>query len=211
MSDKQPRHPWDWYVEQPWVTRALLAHADLDRSVPVWDPFCGMGNVVAALSECGYTAYGTDIHDRSDNLNCFDGHDFLGDQRCMFEAFNRLSIVMNPAYSYQDDVFVPALAEKIIRKALGIATDVVAALLPVKWLASGGRYALFSEFKPIGIYILCERPSMPPGNIIAELGDRAFRRGKIDYCWIVWDKTAEPLAFAPTYWIPARPLSERRA
>ena len=63
---------------------------------------------------------------------------------------------------------------------------------------------------PIGVWVLTERPSMPPGDQIEELGDLAFERGKIDYVWILWDKRRCPHAtnvgqpFVPTFWIPPR-------
>src|SRR3546814_5718914 len=37
---------------------------------------------------------------------------------------------------------------------LSIATHKVCALLPLKWLASAGRYRLFTEETPIGVWIL---------------------------------------------------------
>ena len=29
---------------------------------------------------------------------------------------------------------------------------------------------------------------MPPGDMIEKMGDQAFKRGKVDYMWVVWDK-----------------------
>lgn len=132
-------------------------------------------------------------------------HDWLGDQRHMLEADGKLSIIFNPPYSRQDGKLVRGLAERMIRRALEVATHKVCALLPVKWLASKGRHQLFErDHRPTGIWILCERPSMPPGDVIEEMGDSAFTDGKVDYMWVVWDKHFPALPYTPTNWIAPR-------
>lgn len=203
------RHPWDWYVEQPWVTDRLLAHAPIDAGVAILDPCCGSGNIVRALRAHGHEAYGMDLFDRGSPY--FLGvNDWLGPQRTLFEIMGPRSIVMNPPFSYQDGRLARGLAMRFVLRALDAATHQVAALLPLKWLASQERYALFSRQTPIGIWVLTERPSMPPGDQIEALGKRAWARGKVDYVWILWDKRRTPATdrdgkpFAPTYWIPPR-------
>lgn len=200
------RHPWDWYVEEQWVTHRLLDFVQLEQDVTILDPACGQCHIPAALADRGFKAFGTDLFRRSEDPRFLGTHDFLGDQIHMLEAIGKLSILMNPPFSSQGGKLVKGLGENFVRRALAIATHKVAALLPLKWLASAGRYRLFAEHMPAGIYVLSERPSMPPGDKIAELGPRcAYRRGKIDYVWILWDKNAEPLPYAPTFWIPPRP------
>lgn len=203
---KVDRHPWDWYVEQAWVTQRLLdVLPDLERDVVYLDPACGLCTIPQTLVDNGFSAFGTDIVARIDNPLFLAEHDFLGDQVQLLEAAAGLSIFMNPPFSYQDGKLVRGLAEKFVRKALAIATHKVAVLLPLKWLASAGRVRLFTEFPPT-IYVLGERPSMPPGDKIAALGARsAWKRGKVDYMWLVWDKQAPRLPHAPTFWIPQRP------
>ncbi|WP_374414237.1 class I SAM-dependent methyltransferase [Novosphingobium colocasiae] len=206
------RHPWDWYVEEKWVTHRLLDVLELENDITYLDPFCGLLHIPQALSERGFQhVYGTDLFARDPGHRLFLGeHDFLGDQRHLLEASRRLSIIMNPPFSCQDGRLVRGLAEKCIRQALSIASHKVCALLPLKWLASEGRYRLFTDETPIGVWILCERPSMPPGNLIEQLGDNAYEHGKVDYMWVVWDKNCAPARdsrgtqFAPTYWIPPR-------
>jgi hypothetical protein len=199
------RHPWDWYVEEQWVTHRLLDFVAMDPAVTYLDPACGQMHIPQALAARGLMAFGTDLFQRTEDPRFMGEHNFLGDQRHMLEASPALSIVMNAPYSCQGGKLVRGLAERFIRRALGLATHQVAALLPLKWLASQGRCRLFAEHQPSGIYILCERPSMPPGNIIRDLADRAYRNGKIDYMWVVWDKHAPALPHAPTFWIPPRP------
>jgi len=217
-KEKKPRHPWDWYVEQKWVTHRLLDFAPIDLGINMIDPCCGMGNIINALRERNQPAFGTDLFDRG--APHFLGlHDFLGDQRAIFEAISELSIIMNPPFSFQDGALVRGLAMQFVLRALDVATHQVAALLPVKWLASQERFALFSSRStaPIGAWILTERPSMPPGNEIEALGDNAWKRGKVDYMWVLWDKRREPHfdqrgdIFVPTYWIPPRDKQAKAA
>jgi hypothetical protein len=204
-GEKLPRHPWDWYVEEQWVTAALLDMIELEPDVDYLDPFCGMGNIPMTLLDRGFRAFGTDKFARiGHNSKFFLGeHDFMGDQRHMMEACPRLSIVMNPPFSYQDGQLVRGLSLRIARRALELATHKVAALVPLKWLSSKERYAFFTATKP-SIFVFSERPSMPPGDQIEEMGEDAYKRGKVDYMWLVWDKQRPAGDFAPTRWIPPR-------
>jgi hypothetical protein len=200
------RHPWDWYQEEAWVTHRLCDFVDFEHHVHYIDPCCGSGTIPKVLTDRGLMAFGTDKFQRTDSKLFLNEHDFLGDQMSLIEHWHPLSVIMNPPFSNQDGKKVRALAEKFVRKALSIATHKVAALLPVKWLGSAGRYRLFTDFPPT-IYILCERPSMPPGDKVASLGPKAaFKRGKIDYMWVVWDKQVPRMDQARTVWIPPRSL-----
>jgi len=201
---KVERHPWDWYVEQAWVTHRLIDTLQLEHDVNYIDPCCGLCTIPQALADRGFTAFGTDKFRRIDSPLFLNEHDFLGDQQLMVELWHPLSIVMNPPFSFQDGKMVRGLAERFVRKAMSIATHKVCALLPIKWIASEGRADFFMRFPP-KIYVLSERPSMPPGDKIDELGKDAWKRGKVDYAWYVWDLQAPRLPYAPTFWIPPRP------
>ena len=202
-TKKKPRHPWDWYVEEPWVTHALADMIDLESHVDYLDPFCGLGTIPQTLIDLGLRAFGTDKFARTDARFFLGTHDFLGDQRHMMEASSALSIIMNPPFSVQDGKLVRGLSLAIVKRALEIATHKVCALIPLKWLASEGRHAFFEKTKPT-ILIFSQRPSMPPGDMLEGLGPDAYRRGKVDYMWLVWDKQAPRAATAPTLWIPPR-------
>lgn len=211
-AEKKPRHPWDWYVEEQWVTHAMADMVDLEQDVTYFDPFCGGGNIPCALMDRGLRAFGTDKFTRCGHNSTFflGEHDFLGDQRHMMEFEPRLSIVMNPPFSYQNGRLVRGLSLRIARRALAIATHKVCALVPLKWLSSNERYAFFSETKPM-ILVFSERPSMPPGDAIEEMGEDAYKRGKVDYMWLVWDKQRPNERHAPTLWIPPRAGRGRKA
>lgn len=192
-SPRPDRHPQDWYVEPTWTVRTLMRETRLDRDYTVWDPCCGLGTIPCALADEGYTTIGTDLVDRwmpSSPPHLFMGeHDFLDAQRHIAEFWPLLSIVFNPPYSYEDDI-----AERCVRRALALASGKVCALLPIRWRASEKRYSfLREEFPPLEILEFCDRPSMPPGTALHERdpktnGLTAWRRGKADYAWYVWDR-----------------------
>jgi hypothetical protein len=129
-------------------------------------------------------------------------------------ALDRLSIWSNPPYSYKKvwyDGRKVSISEAFVRQALKLATDRVVMILPHKWLAMGKRRSLLvrRDHPPQYVLHFCERPSMPPGDMIAAMGDRAFRGGMIDYCAVVWD-VQNPTAPGETrtIWLP--PLSGAR-
>lgn len=206
-ANKKLRQPWDWYIEQQWVTHGLADMITLESHVDYLDPFCGQGNIPMTLIERGLRAFGTDKFQRTDAPFFLGQHDFLGDQRHMMEASQALSIIMNPPFSFQDGRIVRGLSLAIVKRALELATHKVCALVPLKWLASAARHAFFEQTRPT-ILIFSERPSMPPGDMIEEMGADAYRRGKVDYMWLVWDKQQPVPATASTLWIPPREKSK---
>ena len=212
------RHPYDWYVEPEWCTAQLIAalgefRAEQLGGLAIWDPCAGRGHVPAAFQGYGLKTFTSDI------VNNVDPGVFVGRQVPPFLSADFLeleqapapcSIVCNPPYSYRKGAGEYArmlISEAFARHALTLSSARVCLLLPSKWLASQARYRLFTESPPLAVLHLCQRPSMPPGDRIAAMGNRAFRGGMVDYCWIVWDVTR---AVAPgetrTVWLP--PLGE---
>lgn len=190
------RHPYDWYVEEHWVTgqliQALGFREEIEAGEAIWDPCCGMGNVAVAFEgiEFPHAIFLSDIVNRFDPAQLCEEtrdrvHFFISDFRRIDRAPAPCSIVFNPPYSYEKGI-----AETFVRKALGLTARRVCALVPVKWLASQTRYRLFGEDRPPqAILFLTQRPSMPPGDRIPLMGARAFQGGMVDYCWVVWDVT----------------------
>lgn len=203
------KSPLDWYVEEHWVTEQLI-EAELpidgdDTWGTVWDPACGGGNVLRSFSRAGWLVWATDIEFRGyASKGLFQELDFVGGIEFVRSAApkGRFSIVSNPPYSYQKGI-----SEAFVRRALELATEKVAMLLPVKWQASQARHKLFTEFPPARIWILSERPSMPPGAMVKALGNAAFKRGKVDYMWVVWD-VAEPTPLGETKWRTIAPRAK---
>jgi hypothetical protein len=205
------RADFDWYQEEVWVTEALIrAEADFGSWGAVWDPACGGGNVLEAFRLAGKVTQSSDIRFRgyaARGVFChmdFTAPDF-GTVRT-FSPMVEYSVVSNPPYSY-----TKGIAEAFARRALALATNKVALLLPGKWQASEARHAFFQDFPPARIWVLSERPSMPPGEQVAALGDKAFKRGRIDFNWLVWDMR-HPTAPGETRWatLPPRLKTERK-
>lgn len=215
LSSAAARHPWDWYVEESWVTQQLIdtlrgalcgSYDDWFAGDLIWDPCCGMGNVLAPFMALGLTVAGSDVERRTSSPQFLFEHDFLSDQSCLLDHWQPKSIVFNPPYSNQNGRKIAGLAEKFIRKAIALQANTVAALLPVKWLASEGRHKLFTEHPPRFVLIMSERPSMPPGDVVEALGKNAFKHGKVDFMWVVWDRHVETQpGETRTIWIAPRP------
>ena len=189
------KSPFDWYVEPDWTTDVMIA---AERAIDggdswgkVWDPACGRGNLLRTFGRNGHPVWASDIEFRGyAGRGMFQELDFVGGIDFVRSAApkTRFSIATNPPYSY-----IKGISEAFVRRALELATEKVAMLLPIKWQGSQVRHRLFTEFPPTRIWILSERPSMPPGAMVEALGDKAFKRGKVDYMWVVWD-VANPTA-----------------
>jgi len=184
----------DWYVE-PRFCVEHLADALSFEGHTIWDPCCGGGNITDTFADRDHMVIGTDIVDRG-------ARHFGGEWDATSEGlprsvapFGRLSVVMNPPFNR---------AEAIVRQMLKLADYRVAVLQQLSFLASAGRWALFAEFPPSDVLILSKRPSMPPGHMIAELGDKAFRGGVNDFCWIVWSRPHD--RETRVRWLPAKPI-----
>jgi hypothetical protein len=205
------RHPLDWYVDEHWCAEQLslvLGGFALEREegLAIWDPCCGMGNTLQAAFYCGLTVHGSDLVDNFAWPN-FDGQSFADLERVYFRTADFLdqaaapapcSIICNPPYSY-----VKGIAEAFARHALTLSSRRVCILMPSKWLASQARYQLFTDHPPQAVLHLCQRPSMPPGDMIAKMGKRAFSGGMTDYCWIIWDVQRPTKAGQTrTIWLP---------
>lgn len=215
---KAKRQPYDWYVDEIWCARQLrdaLGGFALEREegLAIWDPCAGFGNTVQAAWEIGFPIHLGDIVNRVD-WSAFEGEPYLwqptfkaADFREVREAPETCSIIFNPPYSYENGIL-----EQFVRHALTLATRRVCALVPSKWLSPGkdvkawsNRSRLFREdHPPQAVLHMSERPSMPPGDMIAAMGNRAFRGGMTDYCWIVWDVKRPTLPNETrVIWLPA--------
>lgn len=179
----------DWYVEPSWAVEALINAVDFMDNW-IWDPACGLGTIPEAFAARRHPIIASDIVDRGYSRFA-EECDFLEPGVPLFvKPGQRVSIVTNPPYGR----LLPGMprgdtmAERFIRKALTVIDHRLAVLVPVSFLASGYRLKLFQEFPPSDVLVLSDRPSMPPGEKIAELADRAFKGGTTDFVWIVWTR-----------------------
>lgn len=200
------RHPLDWYVDEFWCAEQLALCLDdfaneRAHDLDIWDPCCGMGNTLLAAHDRGLVTYGSDLVENVAYSNFGSGAPMIftpGDFLETTAAPAPCSMIFNPPYSYRKGI-----AEKFVRHALMLTSRRVCILVPLKWLGTQQRYALFTDHPPQAILPLAQRASMPPGDLINAMGKRAFRGGMIDYCWIVWDvKRPTKPGQTRTIWLP---------
>lgn len=213
-AKKANRHPLDWYVEEGWEWDQVVAEIGLDIELEagcvIWDPAAGYGHAGSRLEPYGFEGR-IILSDLVDNV-AYD--DFAVRPEYFSADFLELtaapqkpcSIFFNPPYSYKR-----AILEAFIRQAMRLATHRVVALVPLKWTAAGKkRSRLFRYDHPPELQLIfTERPSMPPGDMISAMGNRAYRGGVIDYACFVWD-VRHPTRHGDTrtIWLP--PLAEVR-
>lgn len=171
----------DYYVEPRWCVELLADAMPLVEGSYVWDPCCGSGTIVETFADRigRYQVVATDLVDRGyrDFRETWDATD--ESVPASVTPGMRINVVTNPPFR---------LAEQIVRRMLFVADYRVAIIQQLSFLASAARHRLFTEFPPSDVLILSKRPSMPPGALIAEMGDRAFKGGTADFAWIIWSK-----------------------
>jgi len=220
------RHPLDWYCEAGWEWGQIVEAIGLrenENGSAIWDPACGYGTSGEWLQGEGFDGQIL-LSDLVNNLRIenfadldavhWASVDFVDDNEVnrFLDCWPKSrSIWCNPPYSYKKVWWKGrkvSISEAYVRQALAVATDRVVMILPAKWLAMGKRRSRLVRIDHPPQYVLhfCERPSMPPGDMIAAMGDRAFRGGMIDYCAVVWDVRQPALpGETRTIWLP--PLS----
>ena len=159
----------DHYVEPAWTVDLLFDRVILPRGLH--DPCCGFGTIPEAASARGIAATGSDLIDRANGR--FPIQDFLTDQR------EQPSVVCNPPFKDSAEFVLHGL--RVVRP-LGV----VAVIAQAKFLFSQGRHALFTLTEFERVIIFSRRPSMPPGKMLAELGEACRGGGAMDYCWCIW-------------------------
>lgn len=195
----------DFFPTAPFATRALVEvvlpnlGASIEGRVVV-DPCCGEGHITGVLAEYDVLAvHGYDIHDYS--RTDADGivreapgwvgytSDFLADET---EIGTPDWVIMNPPFF--DAATETDRPLEFVLKALRIAAEGVAMLVPQRWLEGIDRYERLFAAAPPTLYAqfvervnICEGHWDPLGST-----DRA-------YCWLVWVRDMAPL---PTFWIP---------
>jgi hypothetical protein len=211
------RHPLDWYVEEGWEWDQIVAAIGLELpGVTIWDPAAGFGHSASRL-QAWHPVNRFVLSDVVDNVAwgdfedasrvAFYSADFLEMERVP-RPNGTCSIWSNPPFSYKKvwyDGRQVSISEAFVRHALSLATDRVVMLLPAKWLAMGIKRSRLvrTDHPPATVLHFCQRPSMPPGDRIHLMGNRAYRGGMVDYCAVVWD-VRHPTAPGETrtVWLP---------
>lgn len=173
-SRDTPRDEDDWYIEPPWCVDLLLDAYDFRE--PIWDPACGVGTIVRCCRERGMKAAGSDLRPRGFG----EVHDFLSDDPVpAFVGDRDFSIITNPPFRHSVAFVEQALSRTLARK--------IAIIAQAKFLYSRARYEFFMTNPPVVILHMSARPSMPPGRQFLA-GEIERGGGKLDYCWIVWER-----------------------
>jgi len=158
-------HPGDCYDTPACAVHALLAVENLPQRI--WEPACGLGNIVGVLRSAGHRVIATDITDRG----CPDSHtlDFLtAPPRQGIDA-----IVTNPPYS---------LAAEFIATGLQHA-PIVIALLRLAFLESTRRAYLLDSGKLARVHVFSNRlPMMHRDGWTGPTASSA-----IAFAWFVFD------------------------
>jgi hypothetical protein len=175
-AKKLDAHVWEreaneHYVEPKWCSLRLFQEEEFDRMKQVWDPCCGFGHIPESAKAAGMPhVYASDLVDR--------GYAGLGEVADFLKCTDNQAspyIVCNPPFNIAAEFVLHALK-------LG-ATEKVAAVFPTARLNA----AHWLHNTPLQrVWMMTPRPSMPPGHVISAGGKPGG--GKMDYCWLVWDR-----------------------
>lgn len=155
-----------------------------------------------AAKAAGYRTMGSDLKNRS---GISGRHSWAkGDARHLTNVpvpqGMRLGIASNPPFGYEDDI-----AERIMRQTLALPNLKKAVyVVPLSFVTTQTRFSFFArELPPAVVWICSERPTMPPGEKVAEMGDKAFKGAMQDYCVIEYHPM-EPAAPSLIKWLRPR-------
>lgn len=174
------KDPHEWYIEPRSCVEQLADAIDFGDDL-IWDPSCGRGTIPSVFLERGHSVVGSDIIDRyrpGRPFRFYPGNFLAARTWPKAPPGKRLSIVNNPPFTKAADFMHRALNMIPIHRA--------AFIVPLDFLCGQSRFGFFTHWTPSHIALCSERPSMPPGNLVSALGDRAFKGGKSNFVWIVF-------------------------
>jgi hypothetical protein len=159
-------HRDDCYDTAAAAVHALMKCETLPHTI--WEPACGIGNIVGVLRNAGHRVIATDLNDRgcSDSLA---GIDFLLPPGIICDA-----IVTNPPY---------ALAERFVTTALERAPLVIM-LLRLAFLESDRRTPLLDGGQLARVHVFANR--LPMMHRAGWDGPRAS--SAMAFAWFVWER-----------------------
>lgn len=136
-SGSHERHASDFYETPAEFTVALMDFLRLSKNEVIYEPACGDGEVCEVLWEYKHHVVFSDIRSTKICPDEDETEDFLSEENRGYEAG---WIITNPPFN---------LAEKFIRKALSLTSN-VAMLLKATYWHSASRSGLFNESPPAG-------------------------------------------------------------
>lgn len=175
-------HRGDLYDTPRVAVHALLKVEPLPSRI--WEPTCGIGNIVTVLREAGHAVIATDLNDRGcpDSLS---GIDFL------FPGFDPLAeaIVTNPPFS---------LADKFVEVALR-RVPVVIMLLRLSFVESERRAPILDNGMLAAIHVFAKR--LPMMHRVGWEGRKA--NSGMAFAWFVWRREhTGPATIDRIWWEP---------
>ena len=187
---KWDRDPDDWYVEPEDCSVELLKYERFGAK-HVIDPSCGIGRIVRALLDAGYSAYGTDIVSRGPF--CADIQDFMSPMWTP-PVTGTFDLMTNGPFQeinpkgYRWDKHDPEGTRKLYTdRVLDRMAHKAALLMPATFITSSGHRAKWLEGTPLArVYFIVPRPSMPPGAVI--LAGEKPGGGEEDFCWCIFER-----------------------
>jgi hypothetical protein len=178
-SSGYEREPDEFYTEPEWCADLLFQHVRFTGDVH--DPAAGIGTIVRAAKRAGLEAFGTDLRGCRRQMDQDDVDHAEVDYLDQTGSSGTMNVVTNPPFS---------LAGYFLRRALTLASDRVAMLLPASFLFSQERQGLFLSTPVERVLLLSRRPSIPPGRMVID-GTATFSGGSTDFAWIVWRRGHE--------------------
>lgn len=190
-ATKYEQQAEQYYREPRFAAEQIFENLDLGNSI-IWDPFCGSGNILNVARDRGFDCFGSDIIDRHERDPA---HDFrrIDFRKCrelpfLTEIDQKVSIIGNPPYGKVDGV--ENMGEEMIKHARKHFRDRVyrmVFILPIEFSCGIERYFdIYERDRPSHELVYCQRPSMPRGDTVEQLGDKAFKGGMADYSALVW-------------------------
>lgn len=174
-AHKWPRHPEDWYVEPHWISQRLF-EAEAFSNGHIHDPCAGSGRIPLAAQASGLKATGSDIRNRGFGLT---------ETKPFLESTTRAAnFVMNPPFGTRQD----RMLERFCAHAVGLTEPhgKVCAVSPARRVIAASSW--MPQLGLRRVWYLGPRPSMPPGDILAEMtaNGEEPESGKEDFCWLVF-------------------------
>lgn len=175
----------DYYATDPKAAELIVSTEKFEGSI--WENCAGEGHLSKRLSELGYDVVSTDLVDRGFGKG---GVDFF---KCTTALAD--NIITNPPYKYAKEWTYHSL--ELLKKGKKLAL-----FLPIQFLESETRRALFKSFPPKTVYVCTNRimcgingnfyEQDVNGNIVYDKSGNPKKTSSAKcYAWFVWEKGYE--------------------
>jgi hypothetical protein len=169
-NPKGARREADFYPS-PWdVTQCLIDAELVDRSLPVWEPCCGSGDMAEVLRHQGFDVVATDLFDR--------GYGRAGVDVLAADTLLAPQIVTNPPFD---------ISAAIIERLMSLRPAMLALVLKSQYWHAATRTALFQRYRPSHVLPMTWRPDF------SGVGGSPT----MDVIWTVWRPGSNVTEYLP--------------